>query len=181
MLLNYRGFEKVSFEQWKKDAESIVEYTNIFNAQTRSFTKSITIESAYEKVACPKRATASSAGYDFFSPFTIELKPGEDIKIPTGVKVYMGIGEYLMIVPRSSMGFKYYMRLANTLAIGDSDYYNNQGNEGHYWIKIRNESKTETLKIEEGQAFAQGIFQYYLLSDDDNANAERTGGFGSTG
>jgi len=181
MLLNYRGFEKVTLDQWKKDAESITEYLNVLNAQLFASWEPFTASEIYNEIVRPRRATANSAGYDFFCPFNIILKPGEDIKIPTGIKAYMGMDEFLMIVPRSSMGFKYFMRLANTLAIGDSDYYNNPTNEGHYFIKIRNESKTETLKIEAGQAFAQGIFQYYLLSDDDNSNAERTGGLGSTG
>jgi dUTP pyrophosphatase len=182
MLLNYRGFERVSLEQWKKDAESITEYLNVLNAQLWSCWEPFTLEEIYNQIICPKRATARSAGYDFFCPFDIILKPGEDIKIPTGIKVYMGDDEYFMIVPRSSMGFKFYMRLANTVAVGDSDYYDNPGNEGHYFIKIRNESRTDNLVIEAGQAFAQGIFQTYLLADADNTNADhmRIGGFGST-
>ena len=87
--------------------------------------------------------------------------------------------EYISIYPRSSMGFKYFMRLANTVAVGDSDYYNNSDNEGHYWIYIRNEGK-ENMIIEEGQAFAQCIFHKYLTVDDDYSNLERTGGIGST-
>ena len=101
------------------------------------------------------------------------------MKIPTGLKAYMLPSEYIMIVPRSSMGFKFFMRLANTVAVGDSDYYNNKDNEGHYWIKIRNEND-EPMEIKAGQAFAQAIFMNYLLADDDSANAERVGGIGST-
>lgn len=166
MEIQYRGFEKISFTQWNKD------YTGAMR----------TSEDVYENIILPRRSTSSSAGYDFFAPTDINLMPNQEIKIPTGLKVYMCADEYLMIVPRSSMGFKYYMRLANTVAIIDSDYYNNKDNEGHCWIKIRNES-SEKLEIKAGQAFAQGIFQTYLLADNNEAyqGKERTGGIGSTG
>lgn len=153
-----RGFEKVSLGQWIKDGG--------------------TVES-YDTIELPKRYSANSAGYDFHSPIAFTLKAGEEIKIPTGVKVYMPSNEWIMIIPRSSMGFKYYMRLSNTLACGDSDYHDNPENEGHYWIKIRNEG-TVTMSVAVGDRFAQGIFLDYLLADNDNANQERKGGLGST-
>ena len=75
------------------------------------------------EIKMPIRATKKSAGYDFFAPFDIYLKPNEDIKIPTGIRSYMQDGEVLIAVPRSGLGFKYYARLANTLGVIDSDYY----------------------------------------------------------
>ena len=47
------------------------------------------IKEIYEFVKLPKRATAGSAGYDFFSPVDFELKPGETIKMPTGIRAEM--------------------------------------------------------------------------------------------
>jgi len=156
-LKKIRGFEKVSTEQWIKDGNG-----------------------DYAEIKLPKRSTSHSAGYDIFSTIDFTLQPNEDIKIPLGWKVYMKNDEFLMIVPRSGMGFKYYTRLANSIGIIDCDFYNNSGNEGHCWAKIRNEGNMP-LSVKKGDAIAQGMFQRYLLADlDDFTGETRTGGFGST-
>lgn len=131
-------------------------------------------------VTKPKRSTSKSAGYDIFSPFDFTLNPNEEIKVPTFLSVYMNDGEFLAIFPRSGLGFKYYSRLANTVAIIDSDY-NLSDNEGHIWIKIRNESD-KPMNIKAGEAIAQGIFIPFMLVDNDSFDngAVRNGGFGST-
>jgi dUTP pyrophosphatase len=155
-----RGFEKVTIKEWMKDGFS----------------------ESYGNIKLPKRATAHSAGYDVYTPLAFTLLPGEDIKLPLGFKVYMQPDEYLMMIPRSSLGFKYYIRLANTAGIGDSDYYGNAHNGGHYFIKLRNESAGETFVAKPGDAIAQAIFHKYLLADgDDFTGEERVGGLGSTG
>lgn len=153
-----RGFENVSSKNWEDAVKNpIMPYA-----------------------PTPKRSTGKSAGYDFFAPFDISLDEGESRTIPTSIKAYMLDDEYLEIVPRSGLGFKYFARLANTVGIIDSDYYNNKKNEGHIFIKIRNEGN-ETLNIKEGQGFAQGIFKKYLLADGDVFDgAIRGGGMGST-
>ena len=92
----------------------------------------------------------------------------------------MNEDEFLAIFVRSSMGFKYNIRLCNQVGIVDSDYYNNPDNEGHIFIKIQNEGN-EPLNMDKGDRFAQGIFTKYLLTDDDLSTGERSGGFGSTG
>lgn len=127
----------------------------------------------------PQRATKSSAGYDIFAPFSFTLKPGEVLKVPTAIKAEMPQNNFLGLLPRSSKGFKFFMRLANTEGIVDSDYFDNEDNEGHIWVKIRNEGDKE-MHIEAGESFAQGIFQSYHVTDDDNAEADREGGIGST-
>ena len=134
----------------------------------------------YEDITLPTRSTKHSAGYDFKSPIDFELQPNESIKIPTGIKACMNEDEYLSILVRSSMGFKYNIRLCNQVGIVDSDYYNNPDNEGHIFIKIKNEGD-QVLTIKKGDRFAQGIFSKYLLTDDDSADKDRIGGFGSTG
>lgn len=154
-----RGFEIISEEQFKEDFDKDMEF----------------------EIKLPERATKHSAGYDFFAPCDISISPGEDIKIPTGIRAYMQEDEVLMIYPRSGLGFNYYTRLANSTGIIDSDYYYSD-NEGHIKIKLRNEGNKE-LFIRKGDAFCQGIFTKYLLVDgDDFENGkERNGGFGSTG
>ena len=71
----------------------------------------------------PRRATSGSAGYDFFTPVEITLKPGETIKVPTGIRANMEEGWVLQIFPRSSLGFKFRLQLNNTVGIIDSDYW----------------------------------------------------------
>lgn len=153
-----RGFELISKEQTVKDFENI----------------------EVGEIKLPKRSTKESAGYDVFAPFDINLNPGDDIKIPTGVRAYMQQGEVLLAFPRSGLGFKYYTRLANTLGVIDSDYYYSD-NEGHIFIKLRNEGD-KALFIKQGDAFAQFIFMPFLLADGDNFDEgeTRNGGFGST-
>ena len=134
----------------------------------------------YDDLMCPVRGIKHSAGYDFRSPISFTLKPNEIIKVPTGIKAAMESDEYLALLVRSSMGFKYNMRLCNQVGIVDSDYYNNPDNEGHIFIKIQNEGEKDIV-INKGDRFAQGIFSKYLLVDDDSSDSERAGGFGSTG
>lgn len=133
----------------------------------------------YDDLMCPVRGTKHSAGYDFRSPISFTLKPNEIIKVPTGIKAAMESDEYLALLVRSSMGFKYNMRLCNQVGIVDSDYYNNPDNEGHIFVALKNEGD-KVFKVEKGDRYAQGIFQKFLLTDDDDADGERTGGFGST-
>lgn len=155
-----RGFELISENQFEKDFQDI----NI----------------KYTELKLPKRATARAAGYDIYSTIDFKLEPEEDIKLPTGFKAYMLEDESLELYPRSSMGFKYYIRIANTIGLGDSDYYNCESNEGHYFIKLRNEG-SKTWEVKKGDAIAQGVFRKYLLADnDDFIGEERVGGFGST-
>lgn len=175
--MKQRGFKVISFVQWLLDRWNMSEeqFDKIWSNDYRE-----QIIKSYESISLPKRATAHSAGYDVFSPFDFSLKPNEDIKIPTGWKAYMLEDEKLVFHPRSGLGFKYYIRLANTTGIGDSDYFDNESNEGHYWVKIRNEGYKE-IHINKGDAIVQCIFEKYLLADNDNLTGEkRTGGFGST-
>ena len=135
----------------------------------------------YEEVKLPKRATKGSAGYDFFAPYAFEVKPGETIKIPTGIRAKMDEAWVLSLYPRSGLGFKYRMQLNNTVGIIDSDYYYSD-NEGHIFVKVTNDSNEgKVLAVGKGQGFVQGIFTQYGLTVDDEVTAVRNGGFGSTG
>lgn len=135
-------------------------------------------KTAFDSVILPKRATKGSAGYDFFAPFDFTLAPNQTEKIPTGVRVRIDEGWVLKIYPRSSLGFKYKLRLDNTVGIIDSDYFF-ADNEGHIFIKITN-CGDKLLSVEKGKAFAQGVFVEYGITVDDECDGERTGGFGST-
>lgn len=139
------------------------------------------IEAVYEEIKLPKRATKGSAGYDFFAPFGFTLKPGETIKIPTGIRVKMDSEWVLCLFPRSGFGFKYRLQLNNTVGIIDSDYFYSD-NEGHIFTKITNDSNEDkVLTVDKGVGYLQGIFMEFGTTIDDDAEAERNGGFGSTG
>lgn len=159
--MKLRGFEFISTKQATKD-----------------FNEDLLLIAEHK---LPKRGTKLAAGYDIFAPYDITLAPGEEINIPTGLKAYMQPGEVLMAFPRSGLGFKYYCRLANTVGIIDGDYYNNSKNEGHMFVKLRNEGNKEML-IKQGDGMCQMIFMPFLLVDGDSFDngEERKGGFGST-
>ncbi len=134
----------------------------------------------YDALILPRRATAGSAGYDFYAPFDFELKAGESAKIPTAVRAQMADGWVLMLFPRSSLGFKYRLQMDNTVGIIDSDYFY-ADNEGHIFIKITNDNREgKTLSIKAGEAFAQGVFLPFGITADDDVKDIRKGGFGST-
>lgn len=134
----------------------------------------------YEEIKLPRRATAGSAGYDFYSPLDFTLEPGQTIKIPTGIRAKIENGWVLVILPRSGQGFKFRVQLYNTAGVIDSDYFG-ADNEGHIFIKLINANhEGKTLSVKKGEAFAQGIFLPFGVTMDDDADAFRTGGFGST-
>ena len=154
-------FEKVSFEQFKKDWQDTEEV----------------IREIYDGIRLPKRATAGSAGYDFFAPAAFTLKAGEMTKILTGIRARIDDGWVLKLYPRSGLGFKFRLQLNNTV---DSDYYGSD-NEGHIQVKLTNDSREgKTVEVEAGTGFSQGIFVEYGITVDDEADEVRNGGFGST-
>ena len=131
----------------------------------------------------PVRKTKYAAAYDVevaeevvLPSFKQGMKP---TLIPTGLKAYMQSDEVLLIVPRSSGPKKQGISFPHNVGVIDSDYYNNPENEGHIFVQCIN-LKDEDVVIKKGEAVAQAIFQKYLTVDDDNAEGERTGGFGST-
>ena len=137
---------------------------------------------ADEKFPLPERKTRQSAGYDIAAAEDTALPPGKVVPVPTGIKAYMGKDEYLGIHVRSGFSVRNGVSCVNSQGIIDSDYYNNEENEGHIFIALINHGK-ETVKIPKGTRIAQGIFYKYLTADGDEAEkgAQRSGGFGSTG
>lgn len=106
-------FEKISLEQYYQDSLEVLKDHN-------ADIDNLDIEKDWEDLVIPTRATKGSAGYDFSMPFDIFLEPNESYKIPTGIKCELDLDKILMIVPRSSLGFKYGVRIANTCGIVDA-------------------------------------------------------------
>ena len=131
----------------------------------------------------PVRKTKYSAGYD--------IEAAEDCIIPsfkkgqkptlvkTGLKAYMEEDEVLLLFNRSSNAGKRGLVMANSVGVIDKDYYGNEDNDGHFMFSFFN-IKDEDVEIKKGDAIGQGIFQKYLVVDDDLVEGTRTGGFGST-
>ena len=155
-------FYKVSKEQYDNDLNNLLGIVN----------------DSYDLVRIPVRATSGSAGYDFVSPVDFSLKPGETIKVPTGIRCQMEKEYVLQVYPRSSLGFKYQLQLLNTVGIIDSDYFN-ADNEGHIIIGLVNRGE-KTVDIKAGDRITQGIFVRYYLAEEEENNTQRKGGFGST-
>ena len=153
-----RYFEKISFNQFKKDI--------------------IDDKELYDSYLLPVRKTMSSAGYDFIAMQSINLKPNEIIKIPTGYKAKFLDDEVMFIIIRSSLGFKYNIRMMNQVGVIESDYYNNIDNEGHIWVALKNEGDKE-IYINKGESYVQGIFTKFLTCGD-KPQIKRVGGIGST-
>lgn len=136
-----------------------------------------------EGINLPVRKTKYSAGYD--------IEAAEDTVVPsfkkgsnptlvkTGLKAYMQDDEVLFLYNRSSNPKKKGLILANSVGVIDKDYYGNVDNDGHIMFAFYN-IKDEDIVIKKGEAIGQGVFQKYLVTDDDEAVGERVGGFGST-
>ena len=164
-------FQKITYEQFKKDYDDYIDSTE---GQPPANTNII-----YEGIQLPTRATKGSAGYDFYSPVAFMLHAGESINFPTGIRSYIEDGWVLKMYPRSSLGFKHQTGLANTVGIIDSDYYYSDNN-GHIWVKLVNNGDKD-LVVKRGDRVVQGIFEAYGITYGDKVEAQRVGGFGSSG
>ena len=102
--------------------------------------------------------------------------------ISTGHKAYMEEGYSLDLYIRSSSPLKYWLMLANSTGIIDSDYVDNPDNEGEIFFQVIN-LLPFPIKIKKGEIIGQGKFVRYAVTDDDHEQEkeDRTGGFGSTG
>lgn len=166
-------FEKVSAEVFS---------SAVSDAFSKGYDAPEDIDGIYAGLKLPKQATASSAGMDFYAPYQLHVPAGESVLVPTGIswkteKTERGC--VMIIFPRSGLGFKTGMRLANTAGIIDPDYCDAE-NEGHIILKITNPQQDRALDIPKGKAFAQGIIVPFMICEGAEAGGERTGGFGST-
>lgn len=172
-------FEKVSKETFRLALVDSFMKQGKTEEEAQCFASSIATENL-DDIDIPKRSTVSSAGYDFQTPFSFVIKPGETIIVPTGIKVKLDTDKVLMIAPRSSIGIKKHLKLSNTQAYIDADYYNNTSNEGHILLAITSENK-ENVSISYKDKIAQGIIIHYFTTEDDDCTDTRNGGIGSTG
>ena len=198
-MIKVATFEKVSFKEFCRAMEVVL---------TIADARKINLKKIYNDIQLPVRSTEFSGGYDFFIPFNVVMQTDSALVIPTGIRCKFDQKDFTLdIVPRSGLGFKHGIYLSNTIGIIDADYYDSE-NEGHIMIKLEmppsrvsdplvavdsmNDDyahilagltfpNNETLKLNKGDRFVQGIFHQYGITTDDQAVGKRSGGFGSTG
>ena len=168
-------FEKVSFEQFAKDVPLIN-------------TPRLKLKEWYEKIITPTQGSKYSMGIDFFMPYSVRILPHNKVKIPTGIRWVCeewdnnnvdNDREYgMLIVPRSSIGTKFGLRLPNTIGVIDADYCDAE-NEGHIILLFEN-TTDDIVELPMGKAVAQGIITPYIIPNNAKGNNKRSGGFGST-
>lgn len=163
-------FEKVSWNQFQKD------YVDTFGeGKTIDMND---VKEIYDNIKLPCRKTKYSAGHDISIPFDITLASKEKLMIPTGIRCKMNSDHVMIITPRSSLGIKKGLRIANTIPVIDSDYYD-ADNEGHIFISIINDGR-DVIKFKSGDNIVQALFVPYGVADNEYVATKRVGGIGST-
>lgn len=174
-------FEKVPFDNWKG---------NVYWDEAWGFHKPgaspLPFEEGgrklyYDAIRLPERSTKGSAGYDFFAPFDFTIKPGQTVEISTGIRARIEDGWCLVLLPKSGIGSRYFVRFANTVGLIDSDYYGSAYTGGQIKATMRVEQDREELSFKRGDKMFQGVFLPFGITEDDDADGIREGGHGSTG
>lgn len=138
------------------------------------------VVSTYDNVQLPTRATKHSAGYDLHAVKETIIEPKQMGLVATGVKAYFGEDETLLIVARSSLPMKYGLMLPNGVGVIDSDYVDNETNEGELFVLLYNFTDYPVV-IPKNERIAQAIFtSFFTVQDESTPSSSRTGGFGST-
>ena len=170
-------FEKITREQWVKDAVNLLSLEHPTAENFRDINK------LYDNIKLPKRATKYSAGYDFYVSSDAFIPPRDSGVLLTGIRWVCDKEEdknkVLQLYPRSGIGFKTGVRLMNTVGIIDADYWESN-NEGHIMVKLYNPMDSH-LHIKDGDAIVQGVItEYHTCDDEEEIVEKRTGGMGST-
>jgi dUTP pyrophosphatase len=134
-------------------------------------------------IPLPSYTTTGAAAMDLRAclaePLTIPA--GETVIIPSGIAISIhDPGLVALLVPRSGLGIKHGIVLANMIGVIDSDY------QGEIGIGIHNRSQT-AYTVEPGERICQMMFvpvtQVLLgvVEEFSVDSARGTGGFGHTG
>lgn len=136
-----------------------------------------------ETIPLPEYATSGAAAMDLRAcigePLTVQ--PGETVLVPSGIAISIhDPGLVALLVPRSGLGIKHGIILANTIGVIDSDY------QGEIGIGIHNRGHAP-YTIEPGERICQMMFtpvtQAYLhvVAEFSQESQRGAGGFGHTG
>ena len=130
----------------------------------------------------PTYATTGSAGLDLRAcvDATTVIEPGQTVLVKTGLSIYIEDPHFAaLILPRSGLGHKHGIVLANLVGLIDSDY------QGELMVSVWNRSQT-AFSLEPGERLAQYVLVPVIQAQFDIVNefeaTERgAGGFGHTG
>lgn len=133
-------------------------------------------------MALPTYATAASAGVDLCANLkeSMIVKPGESVKIPTGLAIELPSQQVVALVfARSGLASRHGMGLTNGVGVIDSDY------RGEIQVLLQNLGQ-QGVTINPGDRIAQmvfmPVFQAILEEVSELEDTPRgAGGFGSTG
>lgn len=134
-------------------------------------------------IPLPTYATGGSAALDLRACLAqpVTVQPGETVLIPSGIAISIhDPGLVALLVPRSGLGIKHGIVLANTLGVIDSDY------QGEIGIGIVNRGSAP-YTIEPGERICQMMFvpvtqvALELVAEFSKETDRGAGGFGSTG
>ena len=173
-----RTFEKISFEQFKKDIGDDKEL--------------------YDSLKLPSRETKYAAGYDLYADEDATIWPETNELIHTGIAIEIPEGYFGAIYARSGLASKQSLRPANCVGVIDSDY------RGQVCVCIHNDNPYRVVQISEeegrplisapiqdreikkGDRIAQLVIQKFEPVtfeevDELSETVRGEGGFGSTG
>lgn len=145
----------------------------------------------------PRRATDGSAGYDLFlcrdEPLT--LAPGQEYRLKTGFAMSINDPDWCcLFIPRSGLGAKKGIVVANTIGLIDSDFQNEclfplvnrrTQREGHV-VDAENDVASGPITLHPGDRYGQMFFVPVGRPELDvvskfSTETGRSGGLGSTG
>ncbi len=129
----------------------------------------------------PAYATAQSAGMDLMAAVDadVTLAPGERKLIPSGLAIALPGGYEAQVRPRSGLALKNGVTVLNSPGTVDADY------RGEVGVILINHGQ-EPYVVTRGSRIAQMVIApcmqgSWQVSEDLEASARGTGGFGSTG
>lgn len=134
-------------------------------------------------IPLPQYATEGSAAMDLRACLdeAVIVPPGKTVTIPSGIAINIkDTGIVAILAPRSGLGIKHGLVLANTIGVIDSDY------QGEILVGIRNQGE-EPYSIQPGERICQMLFMPVLqvclqVVEQFSGESKRgVGGFGHTG
>jgi len=136
-----------------------------------------------EAIPLPSYATDGSAAIDLRACLKeqIGIQPGETVLVGSGIAINIKDSNIVgIIVPRSGLGIKKGIVLANTMGVIDSDY------QGEIKIGLFNRGQNQYL-VKPGERICQMLFMpvikatLKLVQEFSNATYRGSGGLGHTG
>jgi dUTP pyrophosphatase len=143
----------------------------------RQGAKMIYFKQLHENATLPTRGSAHAAGLDLYAVERMDIRPGAQAMIPTGLSVAIPSGHYGRIAPRSGLAAKHGIQVH--AGVVDSDY------RGEMRVCLINHG-SEMVEFKPGDRIAQLIIERCLITpaawaDDLDSTERGQGGFGSTG